>query len=74
MTHTSARYSRKNIAQRDNHAAAFAKASTAPLRALTPAMLESIAGSHAKRGTPAFDRLLARLERAVAERHEREPV
>lgn len=74
MTHTSALYSRKNIAQRDKDAAALTCVRFAPLHTLTPAILESIAGSHAKRGTPAFDRLLARLERAVAERREREPV
>lgn len=51
-----------------NHTAAFAKAGTAPLATLTPAMLESIAGSHARRGTPAFDKLLLDLAQVVEAR------
>lgn len=69
-----ARYprSRENITKRDNATAAFAKAATAPLRTLTPAMLESIAASHARRGSKDFDALLAKLNETVAARRERE--
>lgn len=63
---------RENVTQRDNAIAAFAKAATAPLHTLTPAMLESIAASHARRGTPAFARLLDKLAGTVAERRARE--
>lgn len=69
-----ARYprSRENVTKRDNAVAAFAKASTAPLQMLTPAMLESIAASHARRGTRDFDQLLAKLSETVEARRERE--
>ena len=69
-----ARYprSREKVTKRDNAIAAFAKASTAPLLTLTPAMLESIAASHARRGTRDFDQLLAKLSETVEARRVRE--
>ncbi|MFN3456870.1 MAG: hypothetical protein ACK4Z8_04760 [Novosphingobium sp.] len=69
-----ARYprSRENVTKRDNAVAAFAKAATAPLERLTPAMLESIAASHARRGTRDFDQLLAKLAETVEARRVRE--
>lgn len=69
-----ARYprSRENVTKRDNAVAAFAKASTAPLQTLTPAMLESIAASHARRGTRDFEQLLAKLTETVEARRVRE--
>ncbi|QOV95247.1 hypothetical protein [Novosphingobium sp. ES2-1] len=60
------------MTKRDNAVAAFAKASTAPLQTLTPAMLESIAASHARRGTHDFDQLLAKLTETVEARRVRE--
>jgi hypothetical protein len=48
------------------------KAATAPLSTLTPMMLESIAGSHARRATPQFARLLADLQAIVNKRREGE--
>ena len=53
------------ISRAANHTAAFAKAGTARLETLTPAMLESIAASHARRGTPLFDKLLVDLSQVV---------
>lgn len=53
---------------RANHTAAFAKAGTAPLATLTPAMLESIAASHARRGTPAFEKLVGELAQVAEAR------
>lgn len=69
-----ARYprSRKSITKRENEVAAFAKAATAPLGILTPAMIESIAASHARRGSKDFDVLLAKLNETVADRQKRE--
>lgn len=64
--------SRENVTKRDNAVAAFAKASTAPLHTLTEAMLESIAASHARRGTRDFDQLLDKLRDTVASRRIRE--
>ncbi|SMC68654.1 hypothetical protein [Novosphingobium sp. B1] len=64
--------SRENVTKRENAVAAFAKASTAPLHTLTEAMLESIAASHARRGTRDFDQLLAKLRDTVAARRLRE--
>lgn len=68
-----ARYprNRENVTQRDNAIAAFAKVTTAPLHTLTPAMLESIANSHAPAG-PKRVKLLERLQAAIAGRRERE--
>lgn len=63
---------RDTITRRQNHIAAFTKAATAPLHTLDMAMLESIAASHARRGTRDFDQLLERLRSTVAERGERE--
>ncbi|HQS98091.1 MAG TPA: hypothetical protein PK823_16535 [Novosphingobium sp.] len=63
---------RENVTKRDNAVAAFAKAATAPLHTLTPAMLESITASHARRGTRDFDALLAKLGQTVNDRRERE--
>ncbi len=64
--------SRENVTKRENAVAAFAKASTAPLHTLTEAMLESIAASHARRGTHDFDQLLTKLRDTVAARRIRE--
>ena len=55
-----------------NHTAAFAKAQMAPLATLTGAMLESIAASHARRGTAGFDQLLRDLREVVEMRRGRE--
>jgi hypothetical protein len=54
--------------QRDGIIVAVDKVSSAPLQTLTPAMVESIAASHVKRGTPAFERLVERLGAVVARR------
>ena len=51
-----------------NHVAAFAKVSTAPLASLTPAMIESIAASHARRGTAGFEKLHRELAAVVDNR------
>lgn len=55
-----------------NHTAAFAKVQMAPLATLTGAMLKSIAASHARRGTAAFDQLLRDLREVVEMRRGRE--
>ncbi|WP_041550408.1 hypothetical protein [Novosphingobium aromaticivorans] len=60
------------MTKRDNMTAAYAKAATAPLDRLTPAMLDSIAASHARRGTRDFDQLLAKLRETVEARRLRE--
>ena|GEM_PF-5023415 len=60
------------ITRRENHTAAFMKVATAPLATLTPAMLESIAASHARRGSPDFARLFASLSQQIADRRARE--
>lgn len=59
---------KQNMTRAYNHTAAFAKVGTAPLETLTPGMVESIAASHARRGTPAFDKLLADLRVVVEQR------
>lgn len=55
-----------------NHMTAFDKARTTPLERLDDGMIESIAASHARRGTPAFDSLLTGLREVVAMRRERD--
>lgn len=60
------------MTRRENHAAAFMKAAMAPLDKLNPAMIESIAACHARRGSPDFAKLLASLSGQVAERQMRE--
>lgn len=62
----------KQMSAHYNHVAAFAKVGTAPLERLDDAMIESIAASHARRGTPAFNRLLTGLREVVAMRRERD--
>lgn len=62
------RHAKPVMTRQHNHVAAFSKASTAPLERLTPAMIDSIAASHARRGTPAFDKLLADLQAVVENR------
>ena len=52
---------RETVSVSANRVAAFAKVGTAPIERMTPDMIESIAASHARRGTPAFDKLLAEL-------------
>ncbi len=54
-----------NVTVSANRVAAFAKAGTAPIETLTDAMVESIAASHARRGTPAFDTLRRELFEVV---------
>lgn len=64
-----ANFQRKtNVSVSANRVAAFAKAGTAPIETLTDAMVESIAASHARRGTPAFDALLRDLREVVEAR------
>ena len=60
--------------QRDGIILAIDKVSTAPLQTLTPAMVESIAASHVRRGTPAFARLVERLNAVVRNREARDAV
>lgn len=68
-----ARYrQREQMTRAGNHTAAVAKATTAPLHALTDAMLESIAASHARRGSADFGKLVAQLREIVAGRRDRE--
>ncbi len=55
-----------------NHTAAFAKAQMAPLTTLNSAMIESIAASHARRGTAGFDQLKRDLIEVVEMRRGRE--
>ena len=62
------RHSAPKMTREHNTVAAFMKAKSAPLHTLTPAWLDSIAASHAKRDTPAFYKLLAELTVWVAER------
>lgn len=64
--------SRENVTKRDNERAAIAKAMSGRLSAMTPANLESIAASHARRGTRDFDQLLAKLTETVEARRVRE--
>lgn len=59
---------KQTMTRQFNHVAAFSKVGTAPLETLNDAMIESIAASHARRGTPAFDKLLADLREVVANR------
>lgn len=66
-----AKHAPKTVSAHYNHVAAFAKASTAPIEGLTPAMIESIAASHARRGTPGFDKLLRDLAEVVEMRKAR---
>lgn len=68
------RYPRKReiMTRRDNLTAAFSKAATAPLERLTPDMIDSIAASHARRGTRDFEQLLEKLHETVEARRVRE--
>jgi len=62
-----ARYprNRDHITKRDNWTAALAKANTAPLKTLTPMMIESIAASHARRGTPDHAKLVVAINAVI---------
>ena len=62
---------RDQMTARGNTIAATMKASTAPLETLTADMLDSIAASHARRGSRQFENLLARLQRIVRDRKAR---
>lgn len=66
------RFSPPAPTQRDGIIVAVDKASTAPLHTLHRAGIESIAASHVKRGTPAYVRLVERLEAIVEMRRARE--
>ena len=66
------RHSAPKMTREYNTVGAFMKVTTAPLHTLTPAKLDSIAASHAKRDTPAFHKLLAEVEAMIAARRERE--
>lgn len=65
-------FARVEMTQRDNSIAAISKASTAPLDRLNAQLIESIAASHARRGSKAFVELHAKLVEIVEARHERE--
>lgn len=60
------------MTQHFNDVAALSKVITSPLDRLSDAMLDSIAGSHARRGTPAFAGLHEKLIVARDERRVRE--
>jgi len=63
---------RSEMTAQANRIAALSKIATAPLHALTDAMVESIAGSHARKGSPQFAKLLAELDARLMERRARE--
>lgn len=56
---------REHITKRANWIAAITKASTAPLSALTPDMIDSIAASHARRGTRDHAKLVSEITAIV---------
>lgn len=56
------------MTRQHNRVAAFMKVRTAPLHTLTPAMIESIAGSHARKGTADFNKLLVELRATLEHR------
>lgn len=66
-----ARTAPKQMTAAFNHTAAFAKIGMAPLAHLTDAMVESIAASHARRGTAAFEKLHRDLREVVEMRRAR---
>ena len=72
MNRPPARHAPQQMTQAHNVTMALAKVGTAPLATLDTAMLISIAASACRRGTPAFERLLADLQSRVAERARRE--
>lgn len=63
---------RSEMTAQANRIAALSKIATAPLHTLTDAMVESIAGSHARKGSPQFAKLLAELDARLMERRARE--
>lgn len=62
----------KPVSKRANRVAAFMKIHTAPLETLTPMMVESIAGSHERKGSVGFNRLLTELRATLEHRKARE--
>lgn len=62
----------KPITRKANRVAAFSKIYTAPLETLTPAMVESIARTHERQGTPGFHKLLTELRATLTARIARE--
>ena len=66
------RHAPKQMTRQANRVAAFAKIYTAPLETLTPMMVESIARTHERQGTPGFHKLLTELRATLEHRKARE--
>lgn len=67
-----ARHAPAKMTRAHNRMAAFSKVYTAPLDTLTPMMVESIAGSHERKGTPGYHKLLTELTNTLVHRRARE--